>query len=418
MSDYKSKVNSYNTPNGVKWRVEYAYKTPDGVYHRSCKRGFDSKDLAEKWEKRELYRLIDEKEKEKPPVIPAAPVAVVPVVKSAESSPITTMTMDELIAEYIALRVSSKKASTQVTKSNIINKKILPYFTGKKVIDIKTIDVEMWLKHINEMETEDGYGLSETYKYTIRGQLGTIMKYAVKIHGLPSNPVANTDPIGRKKAKKQPFWELSEYALFRKVAAEKPRFFYFWELLFWTGMRSGEAKSLTLNDINFDKKFIRVYKTLSNANLPATAVKPSRKEAKRLQNGETDPKASGSYRDIHLPQILVDELKEYVDSIYGLKPNDHIFDLSKSSTHRELDRCIEATGITDITVHGFRHSNNALLSNVVKCPDVVRKYRLGHCDETTNDIYNHPYKYELQDVATKLNELMEDIDNVSEELGC
>ena len=97
MSDYKSKVNSYNTPNGVKWRVEYAYKTPDGVYHRSCKRGFDSKDLAEKWEKRELYRLIDEKEKEKPPVIPAAPVAVVPVVKSAESSPITTMTMDELI---------------------------------------------------------------------------------------------------------------------------------------------------------------------------------------------------------------------------------------------------------------------------------------------------------------------------------
>ena len=183
-------------------------------------------------------------------------------------------------------------------------------------------------------------------------------------------------------------------------------------------MRSGEAKSLTLNDINFEKKFIRVYKTLSNTNLPATAVKPSRKEAKRLQKGETDPKASGSYRDIHLPQILVDELKEYVDSIYGLKPNDHIFDLSKSSTHRELDRCIEATGITDITVLGFRHSNNALLSNVVKCPDVVRKYRLGHCDETTNDIYNHPYNYELQDVATKLNKLLEDIDNVSEELGC
>ena len=201
MSDYKSKVNSYPSPKGEKWRVEYAYKTPDGVYHRSCKRGFDSKDLAEKWEKRELYRLIDEKEKEKPPVI-LAPSTVVPVGTPAESSPIMTMTMDELIAEYIALRVASKKASTQVTKSNIINTKILPYFAGRKVIDIKTIDVEKWLKYINEMETEDGYGLSETYKYTIRGQLGTIMKYAVKIHGLPSNPVANTDPIGKKNAKK------------------------------------------------------------------------------------------------------------------------------------------------------------------------------------------------------------------------
>ena len=170
--------------------------------------------------------------------------------------------------------------------------------------------------------------------------------------------------------------------------------------------------------INFDKKFIRVYKTLSDTNQTLTAVKPSRKEAKKLQNGETDPKASGSYRDIHLPQILVDELREYVDSIYGLKPNDHIFDLSKSSTHRELDRCIKAAGITDITVHGFRHSNNALLSNVVRCPDVVRKFRLGHRDETTNDIYNHPYKYGLEEVAMKLNELLEDIDNVSEELGC
>ena len=267
MNDYKSKVNSYDTPNGVKWRVEYAYKTPDGVYHRSCKRGFDSRDKAEKWQMRELYRLIDEKEKEKPPVS-TSPAVVVPAMETSESKPITTMTMDELIAEYIDIRVSSRKASTQVTKLNIINKKILPYFTGKRVIDIKTIDVEKWLKIINEMETEDGFGLSNTYKYTIRGQLGTIMKYAVKVHGLPSNPVANTDPIGAKRAKKQPFLELSEYAKFRNVAAEKPRFFYFWELLFWTGMRSGEAKSLTLSDINFDKKFIRVYKTLSNANLP------------------------------------------------------------------------------------------------------------------------------------------------------
>ena len=41
MKDYKSKINSYSTANGDKWRIEYAYKTPDGKYHRSCKRGFD-----------------------------------------------------------------------------------------------------------------------------------------------------------------------------------------------------------------------------------------------------------------------------------------------------------------------------------------------------------------------------------------
>ena len=417
MKDYKSKVNSYPSPKGEKWRVEYAYKTPDGVYHRSCKRGFDSFDQADNWRMRHLYRLIDEKEKEIPPV-PSVQEGIVPAMASSKSNPLDTMTMDELIAEYIEIRVSSRKPSTQVTKLNIINQKILPYFSGKRVVDVKAVDVEKWQKIINEMETKEGYGLSNTYKYTIRGQLVAIMNYAVQIHDLPSNPVLKTQRIGKKKAAKQPFWELSDYAKFRKVAAEKPNYFYFWELLYWTGMRSGEAKSICLKDVLWDKKVIRVYKTLSNANLPAPSVKPSKKEAKKLQEGETDPKADSSYRDIHLPQILVDELKEYVDSLYGLTPNDYLFNLSKSGSHRELDRCIEATGITDITIHGFRHSANALLSNVVRCPDVVRKYRLGHSDETTNDIYNHPYKYGLEEVATKLNELMEDIDDVSEELGC
>ena len=420
MSNYKYRVESYSTFKKGKekkmWRVVYAYKTPDGVYRTSCKRGFEKQHEGTAWAQTELLKVIAEKEQDKP-LAPPAPVVVIPAMETLESNLLDAMTMDELIAEYIELRVSSRKPSTQVTKLNIINQKILPYFSGKKVIDIKAVDVERWQKIINEMETKEGYGLSNTYKYTIRGQLVAIMNYAVQIHDLPSNPVLKTQRIGKKKASKQPFWELSEYAKFRKVAAEKPQYFYFWELLYWTGMRSGEAKSICLKDILWDKKVIRVYKTLSNANLPTPSVKPSKKEAKKLQEGETDPKADSSYRDIHLPQILVDELKEYVDSLYGLTPNDYLFNLSKSGSHRELDRCIEATGVTDITIHGFRHSANALLSNVVRCPDVVRKYRLGHSDETTNDIYNHPYKYGLEEVATKLNELMEEIDNVSEELG-
>ncbi len=393
-------------------RVDYAYKTPDGKYHNSCKRGFSLKREADAWVRTELAKLIVEKEQEKN-------LNLVSITETSASSPLETMTMDELIAEYIKLEVSGTKQSTQTTKLNIINKKILPYFTGKRVIDIKTVDVKSWLTIIDQMETAEGYGLADTYKYTIQGQLNAIFNYALEIHDLPANPVSRIKrKIGKKYAEKQEFWELSDYALFRKVAAEKPRFFYYWELLYWTGMRSGEAKALRYSDIFWDRKFIRVYKTLPENMKDNPTKKLSKKKAKKLQGNETDPKQPSSYRDIHLPQILVDELKEYADSIYGIEADTYLFNLSKSSLHRELDRCIELTGIPDITVHGFRHSANALLSNVVKCPDVVRKYRLGHCDETTNDIYNHPYKYELEDVAIKLNKLMEDIDNVSKESGC
>ena len=77
----------------------------------------------------------------------------------------------------------------------------------------------------------------------VSGLCGNCCFY-MEIHDLPSNPVSRIKKkIGKKYAEKQEFWELSDYALFRKVAAEKPRYFYYWELLYWTGMRSGEASA-------------------------------------------------------------------------------------------------------------------------------------------------------------------------------
>ena len=58
----------------TKWRVDFAYKTPDGVYHKSCKRGFDKKDDAKIWVQDELPTLIAEKEQDKAPAPPPAPV--------------------------------------------------------------------------------------------------------------------------------------------------------------------------------------------------------------------------------------------------------------------------------------------------------------------------------------------------------
>ena len=397
MSNKKTSYNSFITKVSEKnYRVDFSYISPETHKRkRTCKRGFERLQDAKNWERDELPNLIA--------IMEEAPKTI------------ATMTMKDLIEDYIEVLVSRRKASTQQTKLNIINNKILPYFADKKVKDIGKVDIERWQNKINNMETSEGYGLEDTYKYTIRSQLIAIMNYAVSAYDLPFNPVYKTEKIGKKRASKQPFWDLSEYAKFRKVAAEKPEFYYFFELLYWTGMRSGEAKALCVRDINFDKKFIRVYKTLSDEATSIQAVKLSKKKAKMLLENETDPKATGSYRDIHLPQLLVDELKEYVDSLYKITPDTHIFDLAKSSMHRELDRCIQATGITDITIHGIRHSANSLLSNVVRCSDVIRKYRLGHCDESTNDIYNHPYNYNLEEVATKLNEIMEELDNVSNE---
>lgn len=420
MRIYKSRQVKYQSKKGEMIRVDYSYQTPDGVTHRSCKRGFLKEMDATQWQFLELPKLIKalssgEEILEPTPVIEITQVAESGQEPIEEIDPIQTMTFDELVKEFIELRVSKRKPSTQATKLNIINQKILPYFTGRKVVDIKPVDIEKWQAVINKTETAEGYGLSDTYKYTIRGQMTTIMNYAVDIHGLLFNPVKRTEKIGKKKAPKQSFWELSDYAKFRKAIADKPSYFYAFEVLYWTGIRSGELKVLRLRDIDFKKNLIRVYKTKQDSKIADSGIKLSKKEAKKLKDGESTPKTDNSIRLIHIPQILADELKEYVSGIYGLKPDDHIFNLSKSGMHRELDRGIEIAGIEDITVHGVRHSANSLLSNVIECPDVIRKYRLGHSDDTTNDIYNHPYSYKLEEVAEKMNKIMEEMENVCEE---
>ena len=126
MSNYKYRVESYSTFKKGKekkmWRVVYAYKTPDGVYRTSCKRGFEKQHEGTAWAQTELLKVIAEKEQDKP-LAPPAPVVVIPAMETLESNLLDAMTMDELIAEYIELRVSSRKPSTQVTKLNIINQK-------------------------------------------------------------------------------------------------------------------------------------------------------------------------------------------------------------------------------------------------------------------------------------------------------
>lgn len=397
MSDYKSKVNSYPSPKGEKWRVEYAYKTPDGVYHRSCKRGFDSKDLAEKWEKRELYRLIDEKEKEKPPVVPVpAPVAPKTTRKISKED----MLFSELVEKYMERSELRRKETTCYTKDNIINTWILPYFKNRKVFEITVEDIENWQDMILKANSRKGTPLAPTYIATIRSQFTAIMNHAVMIHDLPYNPLYKAEMIGDKDAEEQPFWELEEYLAFREYIAEKPKYFYAFEVLFWTGMRMGEMFALKLSDIDFKNLTIRVDETYS-----------------KLKGKEvvTDPKNKPSFRTILIPEILGYELSEYVSSLCDVDSDTRIFaDISKTSLHRVLDNGIAVKGITDITIHGLRHSHISLCgSELVKAREVVIAERVGHSrKKSMTRKYTHVYPSDRKALVEKLNEIMEEAENV------
>ena len=57
-------------------------------------------------------------------------------------------------------------------------------------------------------------------------------------------------------------------------------------------------------------------------------------------NGEdliTTPKTEKSNRVITMPQFLAEEIQDYIKMLYGIRPDDRMFTVTKSYLHREMD---------------------------------------------------------------------------------
>ncbi len=309
------------------------------------------------------------------------------------------MLFSELVKEYMDFSEIRRKQSTCGTKEHIIIHKILPYFKDKKVFSITVKDIETWQNTLLTAKTNKGTKLSDTYIRTIRSQLTAIMNYAVRMYGLPFNPLYRAEMIGKKDAEDRPFWTLEQYKLFREVAAEKPSYYYAFEVLYWTGMRMGELLALKYNDLDLVNLTITIDETYNRI---------------RGKDVITSPKTASSKRIVHIPEVLAYELSEYITGIYGLDNDTRLFQVTKSGLHRELDRVIEICGLPDMPVHGFRHSFASLLqSEEVKAPEIVVSTFLGHSKQKTMTAkYSHVYQKDLVSVADRLNEIMEEMENV------
>lgn len=92
------------------------------------------------------------------------------------------------------------KPTTMENKRNIIEKKLLPYFSRLKTYDIDTIKTRTWQNELISFRDTDGKPYSKTYLKTIHNQMSAIMNYAVAHYRLPSNSCKTVGSIGKSKA--------------------------------------------------------------------------------------------------------------------------------------------------------------------------------------------------------------------------
>ncbi|MDO4743645.1 MAG: site-specific integrase [bacterium] len=339
-----------------KWLIQYRYTDWQGNRKKSTKRGFNTKREAEEWVRNFLMS------------------------QQADFN----MYFEDFLKLYYEDMAARIRENTMNTKKYIIDLKILPYFGKKSINSITPADIRKWQ---NELMSQ---GYSQTYLRTINNQLTAIFNYAVKYYDLKSNPCRKAGSMGKNQADEMNFWTKEEFSDFADAIMDKQDSYTAFTTLFWTGMRIGELLALTPADINFEEKTISISKSYQRI---------------KRKDVITPPKTPKSNRIITVPDFLLADIKDYMNSIYGLKDTDRLFPLTKSFIEHEMQRGIKNSGVKRIRVHDIRHSHCALLFEMGIAPLEVAD-RLGHERvETTLNVYAHIYPNKQKHLSDKLEQV-------------
>lgn len=198
----------------------------------------------------------------------------------------------------------------------------------------------------------------------------SVFHYASDIYGI-------SDPSAVLKSFKKPVssssetmhvWTVEQFDRFLG-AVDNRLYALFFETLFWTGMRRGEAIALQKADLDGNRLFIHG-------------------SMKHFKNGIKPPKNSSSIRTITLDSRLVEDLQPLLDIegpfLFGGETS-----LSISEIQRQFTKAVKKSGVPHIRIHDLRHSHATLLINNGVNIVAVSK-RLGHASiEQTLKTYTH-----------------------------
>lgn len=297
------------------------------------------------------------------------------------------MTFESLAILYLDDCRNRCKPTSLYEKSYLIETKILPYFKNMAVNEIKVSTVRFWQNKLLSCQTQNGRPYSDTYLKSIHVQLSAILNYGMRYYNLPSNPAALCGSIGQKKSGSMNFWTIDEFHRFLSYMDEKPLPQIIFQLLFWTGIRSGELLALFPENFDFDRKLLHITRNYCRF---------------QKQDLFLTPKTAGSIRSVSLPDFLCETIQSYILSIPAHRSGERLFPVTKYYLTTELKKGCEKANVKEIRIHDLRHSHASLLIELGYSPLLIAE-RLGHEKiETTLQTYSHLYPNKQSDLALHL----------------
>ncbi|RVU71259.1 site-specific integrase [Lactobacillus xujianguonis] len=341
-------------------------------------------------------------------------------------------TQDEALESYLKYRLKVVKGEyTPVSKKNLTFKQLfemwlksyrttvkestyattLRYFNGHILKSLGTILIsKLTVLNCQQAVNEWFIEAPRTYKRFIR-YVNNVLDYGVDLELITKNPMRKVIRPKTPQTKKPftDFYSKDELNVFLRDAKEYNfRYFIFFRLLAYSGMRKGECLALKWSDIDFKDNTISINKSVTQG----------LNNRLYLSNGKT----INSIRTLDMDTQTMEYLKEWRTSqqkqmfklgFNFLSQDNFIFptvnnEITQPSKPTQWNNAIcKKYGLRHIKVHGFRHTHASLLFEAGVSMQNVKE-RLGHANiETTMDIYTHVTKKQKEETANQFASYME-----------
>lgn len=308
----------------------------------------------------------------------------------------SNISFSDVYKEWLSFKQTQVKSTTFYSVVKRSEYHIVPYFSKFKLHSIKLSTIDNWKDKIYNLN------ITTAHKNTIIRTLKEMLIYARDNHEY-NNKIVNKiqlykiEKIIVKTEAEFNYWTYEEFNKFINVVDDK-LYYTIFNLLYYTGLRSGEMIALTWEDINFNKKQIRVNKTFTNKVLDGTYK-------------ITTPKTNNSIRYVDIDNNLLQLLKRHKEEekkIYGFNEEMFVFGnakyISPTTLKRYLYKYIEKAKVKKITPHGFRHSHISLLINL-GCDSRDVAERVGDTIQMVEKTYYHMFPTKKKKTVNLLNNI-------------
>ena len=275
------------------------------------------------------------------------------------------MKLNKIFSEFLLECSSNCKKSTIDRYLYVYNKYIFQYFDSYEIENISVNDINFWKLELNKTK------LSFESKKKLYFTFSSIFNFAYRVYGI--NNIFHRCKCFRKSKpdKEQEFYSLEEFKKYESVISNIEHKLFF-NMLFYLGLRRGEALALCWGDIN--KNDLEINKSKRKGII-------------------STPKTIYSFRIIKIPSNIMILLKAYLISKKNVpKKADPIFNLSETGISRYNSIYAKKANLKKIRIHYFRHSNITFLCSLgIPFPSIAKN--VGHKNiKEIIEVYLHSNK--------------------------